>query len=264
MKAKLILLFSVLILFAPFAAYAEPQSPVEELDKISDEALQMVKLHRYEDANRLLGHFSEEFLLVTGNGRPFSMDELRIITVAHDEASEAVANGDLGHAERMNRVTKFRLVIDAIASTHQPLWAEMEDPIMTVFNDMKTAVYEGDNDQFQSNLNSFLALYNVIQPSMKIDINPETIQKVDAKVSFIDQYRPQVLQEASSREELEALESDLQNIFDDMTEDEADPSLWWVMISTGSIIILTLSYVGWRKYKGDNEKTKDVQKERKN
>ncbi|MGA9225952.1 MAG: sporulation protein YpjB, partial [Mesobacillus sp.] len=108
------------------------------------------------------------------------------------------------------------------------------------------------------------SLYNVIYPSMKIDINPETIQKIDAKVSFIDQYRPQILSEASSQEELEALESDLQTIFDEMTEDEADPSLWWVMISTGSIIILTLSYVGWRKYKGDSKKSKKVQKERKN
>jgi len=265
MRAKYLLFISVLLLLiAPFAAYAEPQSPVEELDNISDQALQMVKLHRYEDANRLLDHFSEEFLLVTGNERPFTMDELRIITVAHDEAVEAVANADLGHAERMNRVTKFRLVIDAIASTHQPLWTEMEGPIMTVFNDMKTAAYEGDNDQFHSNLNSFLSLYNVIYPSIKIDINPERIQRVDAKVSFIDQYRPQVLQEASSKEELEMLESDLQNIFDDMTEDEADPSLWWVMISTGSIIILTLSYVGWRKYRGDNDKKRNVQKEHKN
>lgn len=264
MKAKFLILFAVLLILAPIAAYAETTSPVEELDDISDEALQMVKLHRYEDANRLLKHFSEEFLTVTGNGRPFSMDELRIITVAHGEAIEAVANAEIGHNERMNRVTKFRLVIDAIASTHQPLWTEMEGPIMTVFNNVKTAAYEGDNDQFHSNLNSFLSLYNVIHPSMKIDINPERIQKIDAKVSFIDQYRPQVLSEASSQEELEALESDLQTIFDDMTEDEADPSLWWVMISTGSIIILTLSYVGWRKYKGDNEKSKKVQKERKN
>ena len=38
-----------------------------------------------------------------------------------------------------------------------------------------------------------------------------------------------------------------------MDEDEADPSLWWVIISTGSIIILTLSYVGWRKYQGEKE-----------
>ncbi|MEH7884689.1 sporulation protein YpjB [Bacillus sp. JJ1609] len=264
MKAKFFLLFSVLLMLAPLAAYAETTSPVEQLDEISDEALQMAKLHRYDDANRILKHFSEEFLTVTGNGRPFSMDELRIITVAHEEAVEAMANAEMGHNERMNKVTKFRLAIDAIASTHQPLWTEMEGPIMTVFNNVKTAANEGNNDQFHTNLNSFLSLYNVIYPSMKIDINPETIQKIDAKVSFIDQYRPQVLSEASSQEELEALESDLQTIFDEMTEDEADPSLWWVMISTGSIIILTLSYVGWRKYKGDSKKSKKVQKERKN
>jgi len=264
MKAKFFLLFSVLLMLAPLAAYAETTSPVEQLDEISDEALQMAKLHRYDDANRILKHFSEEFLTVTGNGRPFSMDELRIITVAHEEAIEAMANAEMGDNERMNKVTKFRLAIDAIASTHQPLWTEMEGPIMTVFNDVKTAASEGNNDQFHSNLNSFLSLYNVIYPSMKIDINPETIQKIDAKVSFIDQYRPQILSEASSQEELEALESDLQTIFDEMTEDEADPSLWWVMISTGSIIILTLSYVGWRKYKGDSKKSKKVQKERKN
>lgn len=264
MKAKFLFLFSVLLLIAPFASYAEQTSPVEELDEISDEALQMVKLQRYEDANRLLKHFSDEFLTVTGQGKPFSMDELRIITVAHDEAVEAAVNPDMAHAERMNRVIKFRLVIDAIASTHQPLWAEMEGPIMTVFSDVKKAAYEGDNDQFHANFNSFLSLYNVIYPSMKIDITPDRVQKIDAKVSFIDQYRPQVLSEVSSQDELNALEADLQTIFDEMTEDEADPSLWWVIISTGSIIILTLSYVGWRKYKGDNEKSKSVQKERKN
>ena len=48
----------------------------------------------------------------------------------------------------------------------------------------------------------------------------------------------------------------LQTIFEGLTEDEADPSLWWVIISTGSIIILTLSYVGWRKYKGERERSK--------
>ncbi|MGA9225336.1 MAG: sporulation protein YpjB, partial [Mesobacillus sp.] len=188
MKAKFFLLFSVLLMLAPLAAYAETTSPVEQLDEISDEALQMAKLHRYDDANRILKHFSEEFLTVTGNGRPFSMDELRIITVAHEEAIEAMANAEMGDNERMNKVTKFRLAIDAIASTHQPLWTEMEGPIMTVFNEVKTAASEGDNDQFHSNLNSFMSLYNVIYPSMKIDINPETIQKIDAKVSFIDQY----------------------------------------------------------------------------
>ena len=61
--------------------------------------------------------------------------------------------------------------------------------------------------------------------------------------------------------ELDALQYDLKNIFENMEEDEADPSLWWVIISTGSIIILTLSYVGWKKYKGDKEAKKSPEKQ---
>jgi sporulation protein YpjB len=88
---------------------------------------------------------------------------------------------------------------------------------------------------------------------MKIDVSAENIQKIDARINFIDEYRSEVVSNVKSQEELEGLEMDLKNLFDNMDEDEADPSLWWVIISTGSIIILTLSYVGWRKYQGEKE-----------
>lgn len=261
MNAKIVILFLLTLLLTPLAVNAEPMSPVKKLDHISDEALQMVKLQRYEDAKKLLDYFSNQFVTIKTEERPFTMDELRIITVAHHEAVEAAASVEMNYDERMNRVTKFRLVMDALTSSRQPLWAEMKEPVMTVFNEVKTAAYGGDSDRFHAKLNSFLSLYDVIYPSMKIDIAAERLQTLDSRVTFIDHYRQQVLTSASSQEELEALGADLTNIFDEMTEDEADPSLWWVMFSTGSIIILTLSYVGWRKYKGDQEKKRTLKKE---
>ena len=83
---------------------------------------------------------------------------------------------------------------------------------------------------------------------MKIDVPIENIQKLDARIDFINEYRSQVVNNSKSQQELEALDIDLKNLFANMEEDEADPSIWWVIISTGSIIIMTLSYVGWRKY----------------
>ena len=44
-------------------------------------------------------------------------------------------------------------------------------------------------------------------------------------------------------------------------KDEADPSLIWVIISTGGMIVLTLSYVGWRKYRGEKEKNRTHENE---
>ena len=65
------------------------------------------------------------------------MDELRIVTVSHDEAMEAAVSSNMEYDERVKKLTKFRLVVDAIATSHQPLWTEMKEPIMTAFNKRK-------------------------------------------------------------------------------------------------------------------------------
>ena len=46
-------------MLTPMTVYANEQTPIEKLDMISDEALQMMKFHRYEDAKKLLDYFSD-------------------------------------------------------------------------------------------------------------------------------------------------------------------------------------------------------------
>jgi sporulation protein YpjB len=191
------------------------------------------------------------------------VDELRIVNVSHDEAVEATVSPTMKYEERLNKLTKFRLVIDAISTSHQPLWTEMKDQVMSAFQHAKEAAYKGDSASFHSNFNSFLSLYNVIYPSIKIDVPVENIQKLDARINYIDEYRTQVVNNANSKQELVGLETDLKNLFDNMGEDQAEPSIWWVIISTGSIIIATLSYVGYRKYQGDKDMKKDRSRDQK-
>lgn len=255
MKFKVALFIIIILILAPVTIHANHHiSSIEKLDQISDEALRMVKSSRYEDAKKLLEYFSNEFFTYTMENDVFSIDEKRIVTIAQNEAIEAMGDGSMNHDERINRVTKFRLAIDAITSSNQPLWTQMEDPMMTVLGGMKEAALQGENEQFHAHLNSFLSLYEVIYPSIKIDAPIQRVQNIDARINFIDEYRAEILSDDKSRQEIEVLEADLKALFDDMSEDEADPSLWWVIITTGSIIIVTLSYVGWRKYKGEKER----------
>lgn len=250
-------------MLTPMNVFANEQTPIEKLDYISDEALQMMKFHRYEDAKKLLDYFSEQFTSFADKEQNFSMDELRIITLSHDEAVEAAVSTNMEFEERVSRLTKFRLVVDAIATNHQPLWTEMKDSIMAAFQQAREAAVSGDSAHFHSNFNTFLSLYNVIYPSMKMDVSAENIQRIDARINFIDEYRSQVVGNVKSQQELEGLETDLKKLFENLEEDEADPSLWWVIISTGSIIISTLSYVGWRKYQGEKELRKHRKREHK-
>jgi len=264
MRAKIFVVFFVIILLMPISIHAkESSSSRDKLDKLSNEVLQMVKLRRYDDAKKLLEYFSEQFVTASEVDHSFTTDELRIVNVSYNEAVQATANFSLNHDEKINRVTKFRLVVDTITSEYEPLWTEMESPIMTIITEMKEAAFNGEKEHFHSKLNTFLTLYDMIYPSMKLSVEVGRIQQIDTRVNYIDRYRPQVLTEMASQQELVALEADLQRLFDEMDEDEAEPSLWWVIISTGSIIVSTLSYVGWRKYKGEKAKEKDRSREHK-
>ncbi|WP_172250605.1 sporulation protein YpjB [Bacillus haikouensis] len=250
MKAVFILFFLFSVPHVSLADHAP--SPVNELDDIADQALQMTKAGKYEEAKHLLNQFSEEFTAASMH-QSFSMDELRIMTISHNLALETINQTNAGIEQKVNAVTRFRLVMDALSSHYQPLWVEMEDPLMEAFNGVKTAAEIGNSEQYHTELNLFLSKYNIIQPSIKLDIPVDQAQALDARISYLDNYRQKVLESTDAMAELTTLQTDLEHLFENKKEDEADPSLWWVIISTGSIIVSTLSYVGWRKYKGRGE-----------
>lgn len=260
MLKKISILFFLIMNLTLHSAIGQSSSSLDKLDILSDKALEMTKLGRYADSETMLTEFSDLFLKVTVSESIFNMDELRIITVAHSEALGVIQDDAIPADQKVNSVTKFRLVIDAVKSTHQPLWTDMKSPIMETFGQTKQAVIKKDVNKLEEELSILLSQYDMIYPSLKVDLPVNKLQKLDARVHYIDEYRNDLITDPVAMTELNALQTDLSSIFDDMEESEADPSLWWVIISTGSIIIMTLSYVGWKKYKGGNEEIKTRKK----
>lgn len=256
MLKKFFIIIIIWLIIPQNPAFGQTSSSIEQLDTLSDKALEMTKLKRYEDSEKMLMYFSELFMQITGEESIFDMNELRIITNAHHEALKALQDESMKDSDKINAVTKFRLVIDAVKSTHQPMWTNMESPMMQTFKQAKEAVFHRKGGKLQKEISILLAQYNLIYPSLKVDLSSETIQQIDTRVQFIKQARTELMTNQQAQLELDALQSDLKSIFDNMEKDQADPSLWWVIFTTGSIIILTLSYVGWKKYKGAKEEIK--------
>lgn len=65
MRRKVIAILFIIMLL-PGMVSADKTAKIDKLDQLSNEALQMVKLHRYEDAKKLLEYFSEQFVAVNG------------------------------------------------------------------------------------------------------------------------------------------------------------------------------------------------------
>lgn len=258
MKLKtLFLLVSIILLSIHHAKATAPLSmPLKQIDDVADEILQLTKMNHYNEAKLLLQSFSKEISSLAKKQNLFSMDEVKVLSLAQRQALKSVASTNTLSEEKWKDVMAFRLVVDALNSKYQPLWTNMKQPILTAFNSAKDAAKNGEFDQFQANLNTFLSDFSIIEPSLTVDLPNHQLEKLNAKISFMDKYRGSIVQNPSQQAQMEALGNDLQKVFDDMSKDETDPSLWWVIFTTGSIIIFTLSYVGWRKYSGQKEDRK--------
>jgi len=251
----------IMVLLYPSTILAEINDEWKKLDKISNEALQLAKNERFEEAKQILTQFSEEFLKLNAREKLKSMDELQVITLTHESAMKTLTTTALPAEERVDSVTKFRLVIDAVHSNYQPMWSEMEEVIMETFYRMREAVEVEDEKTFRVSLEQFLDKYDTIEPSVKIDVSPERYKRVDADIELLENLKFSQLSQEAKLKQLDQMEFNLKSLFADVKGDEADSSLWWVMITTGSIIVLTLSYVGWRKYQGEKEEYRSREKE---
>lgn len=242
-------------------AFAEENYDWESLNEISDTALQLAKQERFSESAQLLSYFAVKFEEIPIDRNFISLDDYRTITSTYKNAQEVVLNNQITIEEKVRTLTKFRLVVDAMVSEHQPLWGAMESSIMATFSQMKSDIQEGDKQSFQHDFNEFLALYEVIYPSIQVDLDNERIKRMDVHISVVEDKLFEDIPVTSRTKQLDVMEEELKAIFDRIKEDEADPSLLWVMISTGSVILLALSYSGWKKYLGEKEKKKETKRE---
>ncbi len=254
MRKWLIALIIGIVLVQTKPINAEETYDWDFLNKISNTALQLAKQERYSESAQLLDYFSMKFEDIPINRDSISLDHFRMISSTHKDAKSIIQDEKKTKEEKVRTLTKFRLVVDAMVSEHQPLWGSMESTIMETFSQIMTDVQAGDIQSFQHDWNEFLSLYEIIYPSIQVDIDDRRVKQMDEHISVIGDKFFQDVPETSRVKQLLLMEEELKAIFERVKEDEADPSLVWVMITTGSIILLSLSYSGWRKYRGEKEK----------
>ena len=259
-RIGLAMLLSLAFLWPAPVGAAGQTNEWEQLDDISDEALQLGKNERFAEAKDVLLYFSERFFALGARERLKSADELRAVTVTHEHAVKAMT-ASIPEEDKIAALAQFRLVVDAVQSTHQPLWSEMEPALMEALAAMEQAAERGEREAYEAAFRQFIDRYTLIEPSVKIDVPPKAAKKVDSNLEALQAASFWQLAKSEQRERLAAARRDVEALFDGVKKDEADPSLIWVMISTGGVIVLTLTYVGWRKYKGEKEEKRTRQPE---
>lgn len=254
MKRVLAGIIAFMFILFPVRIYAANWN---ELNGLLDDSLQFVKQEEYDKATQILTHFSQQFLTVNQT-KKIEPEHIRVISLAYEKALKSLEGQEISKQIKIDNVLALRLVLDAEVSKYQPLWMEREENVMSAFGQIENAMQKGEHDRFQQSLNVFLHEFDIIYPSLMIALPEKQLQRVNSHLSYLDEFRYMMIQNKSGQTQVGIIKDDLNKIFRLAKRDEVDSSLIWFMTVTGGIIIFTLTYVGWRKYKGEKEKQKSA------
>lgn len=230
-----------------------------ELNELSDTVFQLTRQDRYEEAVRVLTFFEKQFQELEDKGA-VPPDQARQIDVNHRLAIEALSNEEISSSDKARAATQFRLLLDSVNSEYEPLWLVFEEPVIQSVEKMKSEIERGENSSFRKTWNEFLSLYDTIYPSLNVSVSATAIKEVDKHIEAIELSEFNEMTTSTQLEQMTILEKDLIDVFDH-NKNDSDPSLFWVMLTTGSTIILSLIYVGFRKYRAERSSKKEkVQK----
>lgn len=231
-----------------------------QLDQSAGQALEFTKAGRYEEASAQLEQIESGLPQLHPDKEALSWSDWTVLATSLEQALQVIESPEGKEREAVEAVTSFRLAADAVVSQYQPLWVEMEQPVMSSLQSLKETSAAADSSGFHASLNTFLANYDIIQPSLKVDISKERLQSLEEQVRYVDQHRTAFLAGEEQEGKIHQLEKEMDMVFKEVSQEEASqPSLGWIISITGGIIITTLSYVGWRKYKGHQEEIKEKQ-----
>jgi sporulation protein YpjB len=259
MRQIMIVMAAVIVLSFPISIQADETASLhtwKELNHTSDQILQLVKQEKFEEAKQLLDYFSVMFLEVDFQEENITMISLRTVTSSFEQAVEAVTAVDLPLDQRIYNVTAFRLAVDALSSEHHPLWLHTEKSIMNSLANMKTAIVEGDLQAYQHRFNEFLRHYDMVRPALMIDIEPQHLQKIDSQITYLERMRSGSIDKDKVLPHFGVMETEWTNLYSMGKQDSADPSLWWIMFTIGGMITMSLSYVGYKKFKAEKQKVR--------
>ncbi|ALC81397.1 MULTISPECIES: sporulation protein YpjB [Bacillus] len=247
---------SFILIFQAFSMEAKAEEVTwTELNDLSDTVFQLTRQDRYEEAVRVLGFFEKQFQVLEEKGEVPS-DQARQINVNYRLAIDALSNEEIPTADKARAATQFRLLLDSVYSRYEPLWLSFEETVFHSLEKMKSEIEKGEDTRFRKTWNEFLSLYGTIYPSMNVSVSAAAIKEVDKHIEAIELSEFTEMTMSTQLEQMTVLEEDLIDVFENK-KDDSDPSLFWVMLTTGSTIILSLIYVGFRKYRAETNRKKE-------
>ncbi|WP_240375571.1 sporulation protein YpjB [Bacillus piscicola] len=213
---------------------------------------ELVKEGRYEEAKQIHQGIEEKFPAVPFHKYGLKANQLSELLRTLERAGEAVTSVGLEHEERLQDVQAFRLAVDAVVSENHPLWKKYGEQLIPVIENIEDHLVNNKQEAARQSFQEWQRHFEVIRSAVYIS-------EEDRYLPFMSYIR--YLEEQSDwlqgedQKELNKFKAMFKELlYGESKRSAIDPSVWIVIGMIGSVILLSLTYAGWKKYHGEKEK----------
>lgn len=231
-----------------------------KLNGLAEQVLDLAQKNQFEASKKQLNQLSSYFLSLKTGEYLERLEQVQVLTQTIVQAEETLNKVSPNPEEIKYRLLKLRLVIDAVGHKRQPLWLNYYPTIVQTMDELSVSLQEENRDAFYHHINQLANHYEFIRPAMVISHDAQTVAKMDSKIKFLMDKRSELWHDQNKRLAfIEGMEEDWKRIFYQVHEEQS-MSFIYLMIGMGTLICSVLTYVAWRKYKGEKEVKKVVWK----
>lgn len=257
---RLFLCSALLFFFSALAVMAAPDNGQENgqeawfnIKRLADQAYLEVKEKKYDQARQRVEQIEDQLLEVNLGQYMSYGEQVKMLLDTVLQAKGALTAVRLDERQAYLKVLRMRLAIDAVLNKEEAMWVRFYPELVKVLNQLGNSLAEDQRDQFFSLLNRLFNHYEFIRPALVVSHPPQTITQIDSVITYLDKNSSQLWQNKSHTQELlDRLQHLLQMAFY-QADHTIKEGLIWLTMGVALVIASVLTYVGWKKYKGQHE-----------
>ncbi|SFP42375.1 sporulation protein YpjB [Salibacterium halotolerans] len=223
------------------------------LEKVDDKAAAMHDLAvngEFEEAKAVHSWIAGRLPEVSFNDYDMNTAQLTALLRAFDRAGTALVDADMDEAERVRFILAFRLAVDAAVHSKNPIWKDYARSLSERLETLKENLQKGNTQDAEQLFHEWQTGFEIIRPAMYTSEMEEDYMPLVSYIRYLD---GENWAHSGQVPRIETLQQYITDVVENHRKDGADPSLWAVILSIGSILFASLTYTGWKKYKGEKE-----------
>ncbi len=255
LKIVWIILLSIFLLvyfYMPYVLASQSTGNLETLQNLTQKLYKSISEKDYEKSKLMIEEISLIIPQVAYDDLT-SIEGIEVISFTVIQTKRSLAALEPKYELIYNYTNQLYLAIDALGHQGQPLWHRYHSIIGQDIGHIRDSLDSKEANSIQSAMQNFNFHYQLIKPAATVDYKHSDIEKIDSLIKALlnqtdIQHKEQIINQ---------LDKDMQQLFfgsdkETLGNDVITPSIMLkASLGMGLIIFIALSYVTWRKFRGD-------------